>query len=96
MGYLINLQIRQSTVDSFQPGRMIRSVRLKATLTRDLGVKIPACSHLVTLDGANEPNQMQIEIDTYVPSKERGRVTPVFTVPSVSQVPSSQAGTYMQ
>ena len=28
-----------------------------------------ACSYLVTLDGADEPmNQMQIEIDTYVPS----------------------------
>ncbi len=71
-------------MDSFKPGRTIRSRRLKATLTRDLGVEIPACSHLVTLDGANEPNQMQIEIDRYVPSKE---------VPA-NQVPSSQAGTY--
>ena len=56
-------------------------------------MEVPACSYLVTLDGADEPNQMQIEIDTYVP---RGQVTSVFTVPSVSQVPSSQAGTYMQ
>ncbi len=94
MGYLINLQIRKSTVDSFKPGRMIRSLRLKATLVRDLGVEHPAYSYLVTLDGADEPDQMRIEIDAYVPSKERGRVTPVFTVPSVSQVPSSQAGTY--
>ncbi len=89
-----NLQILKSRVDSFKPGRMIRSLRMKATLTRDLGVEVPACSYLVTLDGADEPNQMQIEIDAYLPSKERGRVTSVFTVPSVSQVPSSQAGTY--
>ncbi len=63
------MQIRQSTVDSFKPGRKIRSRRLKATLTRDLGVEVPACSHLVTLDGADEPNQMQIEIDAYLPGK---------------------------
>ncbi len=78
-------------MDSFKPGRKIRSRRLKATLTRDLGVEVPACSYLVTLDGAPEPNQMQIEIDTYVPIKERGRVTSVFTVPE-SQVSSSLAG----
>ena len=71
-------------MDSFKPGRMIRSLRLKATLTRDLGVEIPACSYLVTLDGADEPNQMQIEIDAYRPSK--GQDTSV-----VNQVPPSQA-----
>ena len=96
------MQIRKSIVDSFKPGRTIRSLRLKATLTRDLGVEVPACSHLVTLDGADEPNQMQIEIDAYRPSKgqdtfvvpkERGQVNFVVTMP-VSQVSSSQAGTY--
>ncbi len=78
------IQINQSTVDSFKPGRTIRSRRLKATLTRDLGVEVPACSYLVTLDGADEPNQMQIEIDSYRPSK--GQDTSV-----VNQVPLSRA-----
>ncbi len=59
------MQISRSTVDAFQPGRKIRSRRLKATLTRDLGVEVPACSYLVTLDGTPEPNQMRIEIDRY-------------------------------
>ncbi len=71
-------------MDSFKPGRKIRSRRLKATLTRDLGVEVPACSHLVTLDGADEPNQMQIEIDSYRPSKWQDTSV-------VNQVPLSQA-----
>ncbi len=71
-------------MDSFKRGRTIRSRRLKATLTRDLGVEVPACFYLVTLDGANEPNQMQIEIDAYRPSK--GQDTSV-----VNQVPLSRA-----
>ncbi len=78
------MQINQSTVDSFKPGRTIRSRRLKATLTQDLGVEVPACSYLVTLDGADEPNQMQIEIDAYRPSK--GQDTS-----AVNQVPPSCA-----
>ncbi len=76
-------------MDAFQPGRTIRSRRLKATLTRDLGVEIPACSYLVTLDGANESmNQMQIEIDRYLPCKLKQSTSVVVPV---SQVPPSQA-----
>ncbi len=83
-----NLQIRRSKVDSFELGRKIRYRRLKAaTLTRDLGVEIPACSYLVTLDGANEPNQMQIEIDSYCPSKGKDSVVSL----PMNQVPPSQA-----
>ncbi len=79
------LQIRQSRVDSFKPGRTIRSLRLKATLPPDIGVEVPACSYLVTLDGADESmNQMQIEMDSYCPSK--GQDTSV-----VNQVPPSRA-----
>ncbi len=74
-------------MDSFKPGRTIRSRRLKATLTRDLGVEVPACSYLVTLDGADDPNQMQIEIDAYLP---RGQSTSVVSIP-VNQVPPSRA-----
>ncbi len=76
-------------MDSFKPGRKIRSRRLKATLTRDLGVEVPACSYLVTLDGANDPNQMQIEIDAYCPSKG-GQTTSAVSIPT-NQVPPSQA-----
>ncbi len=79
--------ILKSRVDSFKPGRKIRSRRLKATLTRDLGVEVPACSYLVTLDGADDPNQMQIEIDAYLPSK--GQSTSVVSIP-VNQVPPSR------
>ncbi len=84
-----NLQIRQSSVDSFKPGRKIRSRRLKATLTRDLGVEVPACSYLVTLDGADEPNQMQIEIDAYHPSKKQATSVVNQVLPSRALVASS-------
>ncbi len=79
------MQILKRRVDSFKPGRRIRSLRLKATLTRDLGVEVPACSYLVTLDGADESmNQMQIEIDAYRPSKWQDTSV-------VNQVPPSWA-----
>ncbi len=81
------MQISRSMVDAFQPGRKIRSRRLKATLTRDLGVEVPACSYLVTLDGANEPNQMQIEIDRYLPRKSKQSTSDV-SIP-MNQVPPS-------
>ena len=61
------LQILQSKVDSFQPGRTPRSRKLTATLPRDCNEIVPECFLLVTLEGTIGLNQMRIKLDAFNP-----------------------------
>ena len=67
------LQIFQSKVDSFQPGKTPRCRKLTATLPRDCKKIIPKCFHLVTLNGAIAPSQMLIMLDAFNPIESQGQ-----------------------
>ena len=70
--YFLDLQIDQTTADSFTPGPGGTSVKYRkliAALPQNYEKKVPAHHHLVTLNGARHtPTQLSIELDAFDPS----------------------------